>query len=664
MAVINNTKSNTLLSGTNGNDTIQNGGRYDGGSYVTINAGAGNDYVFNGGDGDRVTINTDTGNDDVYNYGSYVMINTSAGNDYVYNHLASNVTINTGAGDDSIKVAMSSLVTIDAGVGNDSIFNNCYLIYDGSIQYYRDDYGKNMLFKYSSGDGNDKIYGFKANSTLSIGGGSYSTKKSGDDIIVTVDDGSILLKNAASLSSINIDGDAIPTNPTLLTVTNSTKSPVTVDSVVKTIDASTRRRPIRITGNALDNSITGGKGKDTIYGGAGNDTLTDTNGKNIFIYDSGNDIITDFNEKKDSISLSADYQSYALKGDDLIFNFGNNNSLTIKDGAGKKVSSIKNKKKSAEFYTSDGILGDKNKSMTLSSTVTAFDATSAKDYSKVVTIDGSAAEGEISITGNRKKNYITAGANDSTLSGGKGNDTLVGGDGQDVFIYSNGDGKDIVENYDAGDRINLNGATIKDAMIKNNSGVIKIGSGSLTVKDTSEFILADGNSETIVSDGVFIADGIAKVYGSFKGTIDLDEHDLTTADASLAKKATTINGGADNDSIVGGKGSDKIYGNEGADILIGGKGNDSLWGGDDNDTFIYNVGTGNDFIMDYAEGDMLRILDKQGNEGSFSKATFGNESLTLNITGGGKVTFKNVSETTAFNINGESYHVEGKTLAQ
>ena len=53
MAIINNKKSNTLLSGTSGNDTIRNiwWDEYDsyGGSDVTINTGAGNDYIHTSG---------------------------------------------------------------------------------------------------------------------------------------------------------------------------------------------------------------------------------------------------------------------------------------------------------------------------------------------------------------------------------------------------------------------------------------------------------------------------------------------------------------------------------------------------------------------------------------------------------------------------------------
>ena len=52
MAEIFNTESDTLLSGTSGDDTIQNGGywddsSHDGGSKVTIDGGAGNDESYN-----------------------------------------------------------------------------------------------------------------------------------------------------------------------------------------------------------------------------------------------------------------------------------------------------------------------------------------------------------------------------------------------------------------------------------------------------------------------------------------------------------------------------------------------------------------------------------------------------------------------------------------
>ena len=61
---------------------------------------------------------------------------------------------------------------------------------------------------------------------------------------------------------------------------------------------------------------------------------------------------------------------------------------------------------------------------------------------------------------------------------------------------------------------------------------------------------------------------------------------------------------------------------------------------------------------------MLQILTKKGKEGTFKKATFKGDDLTLTINGGGKVIFKNVSDATTFNINGDSYYVSDKSLTK
>ena len=234
-----------------------------------------------------MTINTGDGNDSVWNrYGDSVTINTSAGNDSVENRYGDSVTINTGDGNDYVYNSGSE-VTISGGEGNDTIYNNCYRKSDGSIYYYDDDDGKNVLFNYASGDGNDFIYGFKEDSTLSIGGGSYSTKKSGDNVIVTVGKGKISLMGAASLSKVNIKGTKATS--TTLTVTDKTKSPVTVGSAIKTINATSRTKSIKITGNKLDNTISGGSKNDTIYGGKGNDSILGNAGNDKLYGQAGND---------------------------------------------------------------------------------------------------------------------------------------------------------------------------------------------------------------------------------------------------------------------------------------------------------------------------------------------------------------------------------------
>ena len=241
---------------------------------------------------------------------------------------------------------------------------------------------------------------------------------------------------------------------------------------------------------------------------------------------------------------------------------------------------------------------------------------------------------------------------------------MRGGDGEDVFIYDNKSGKDVIENYGEGDVINLGkGAEIKDAYIKSKNAVIKIGSGSLTVKNTSEVKLVQDGTEILFKNGLIINENTssAKVYSSFKGAINLDEYDLTTADATLAKKSVTLQGGSSSDSLFGGKGKDSLIGGDEDDTLNGGKGNDTLWGGTGSDTFIYQAGSGNDVIADYQSGELLTILDKRGKAGNFKDSAFSDDTLTLTINGGGKVSFKNVTESTAFNINGTTYRVRNNS---
>ncbi|MBR0061574.1 MAG: hypothetical protein IJP68_08855, partial [Selenomonadaceae bacterium] len=122
-------------------------------------------------------------------------------------------------------------------------------------------------------------------------------------------------------------------------------------------------------------------------------------------------------------------------------------------------------------------------------------------------------------------------------------------------------------------------------------------------------------------------------------------------------------GNAKANTILGGSGKDKLYGKTGNDSLWGGSGNDSFWGDVGKDTFVYKPNEGTDYIMDYESGDMLKILKTNGKEGGkFSNSSFKNGTLTLTISGGGKVIFDDVSKGDKFNINGTTYKISGSKL--
>ena len=164
------------MSGTSKADKIFNAGKY-----ATISAEAGNDYIYNNF-GDDVSINSGDGNDSIYNVGDYVIIDAGAGNDSIYDY-SEDASINAGTGNDSIVSEFSYGTTINAGKGDDSID-----IYEAW----------NIVVEYATGDGNDTIVGFDENDTLHITSGTYSTTKSGNDVIVKVGSGSIRLKNVSS----------------------------------------------------------------------------------------------------------------------------------------------------------------------------------------------------------------------------------------------------------------------------------------------------------------------------------------------------------------------------------------------------------------------------------------------------------------------------------
>lgn len=78
-----------------------------------------------------------------------------------------------------------------------------------------------------------------------------------------------------------------------------------------------------------------------------------------------------------------------------------------------------------------------------------------------------------------------------------------------------------------------------------------------------------------------------------------------------------LSGGSGDDQLTGGSGVDKIVGGVGADVIDGGAGNDNLWGGNWSgdgtaDTFIFESGTGKDYVHDFEAGFDLVDLSSFG----------------------------------------------------
>lgn len=173
-----------------------------------------------------------------------------------------------------------------------------------------------------------------------------------------------------------------------------------------------------------------------------------------------------------------------------------------------------------------------------------------------------------------------------------------------------------------------------------------------------------GDKDFEFNGEVFVSGDSVSIPATFVGEYNLDEN-AKNLNATMRTSAIKLVGNEKDNSIVGGTKNDKIYGGAGADSLWGGKGNDTLYGGDGSDTFIFQSGDGKDTIFDFESDDMLKILDANGNAGTFSKASYGSGTLTLTVAdSGGTIYIKNLTTETNININGEIYHVSGKTLTK
>ena len=494
---IKNENSNSSIYASTGNDTVENHA-----DKVKIQGGAGKNLLINGEffsrGGVKVTILGGVDDDTITSSGSNSMLDGSEGNDLIHNGYyyyrdwdAYYESSYNNEHDDRLK---SSSVTITGGKGNDTIINK----------------GNNVLFQYALGDGFDYIEGFNATSTLNISGGTYTKQARGDNIIVTVGNGKITLSGAASLSKLNISNtntsnttNGGSTTSTLMTVTNSTKSPVTIGSAIKTVNVSSRTTAVKITGNSLANSIVGGSGSDTLAGATGNDTLTGGNGNDLFVYSAGKDFITDY-AAGDKISLGAAVSKATVSGSDVVFTVGSG-SLTVKNAKGKSLNMID---KSGKAFTT--IVGGSTTSTLM--TVTNSTKSPVTISSAIKTVDASARIFAVKITGNSEPNTILGGAENDTLLGnsgadylnglygddklygGIGNDTLIGNrgndslwgeGGNDTFIYGADDGKDVIVGFESNDLLKITGtfSATYNPLEKNVS--FKVGStvNAITLKD-------------------------------------------------------------------------------------------------------------------------------------------------------------------------------------
>lgn len=156
-----------------------------------------------------------------------------------------------------------------------------------------------------------------------------------------------------------------------------------------------------VTGNALDNVISGGENNDKLSGLDGNDTLDAGAGDDRIFAGAGDDIATGgtgadrvFLSDGNDIYLSADD---ADAGDDFVRGGAGNDTITDTDG-------------------SNQIFGDIG-------------------HDRIITVDGLNPDGTLDPDAERGADTVHAGYGDDTLIGDAG-DMLTGGEGEDTFVVA------------------------------------------------------------------------------------------------------------------------------------------------------------------------------------------------------------------------------------
>ena len=585
-------EGNDTITGFNEDDTLSISG-----SYSTQESGA--DLLVKVGEGTITLKDVRTTTETININGETIEleknITLTDGDDSV-NNSRDNVTINALGGNDIISNS-SNEVTIDGGAGNDTI----------SLGYLT--YGN--LIKYTEGDGNDLIQGFGEYNTLKIAGSSYSTKKSGEDIVVTVGEGKITLVGAASLVTPDIvdEKPAWTLNDTTAQYGTADNTLVTVDGVKSLNGISLNKKVVTIKKAAL-----------------GTDKVTVSDGYTLKL---GSDVT------KPSASKAA----WKLSGSTATYNqktsagyILDDNAITYNKQSTKALVTVKGVKSISGLSVSGDTVTVKKASLGTSN-VTVSDGYTLKLGSDVTKPSASKAAWKLSGS--------TATYNQTTSAG-----YTLDDDGKSVS-YSKTTTKALaaVKGAKSVKGLSVSGEkiTLKNSALKN----------KVTVSGAYEFDFASDYKQATISGS---ANGDTLTAHGLKVSINGGNGNDTI---KIFGSANTVTGGAGNDSLVGDAGNDKLYGGTGDDILIGGAGNDSLWGDAGADNFIYSSGDGKDVIFGFDNNDTLTLDGLELTSGTYNKTK---GELTLKVDSG-SITLKDFSATT-FNVNGSNYKISGSKLVK
>ena len=540
---------------------------------------------------DNISLRGTKYNDTISNGGENVTIDTGDGDDYISN-IADNVSIDAGAGNDTIYNHADN-ITIDAGDGNDSISNN----------------SDNVVFIWSGGD--DTIDGFKEDSVLSIGS-AYSTQQSGDDVIVTVGDNTVVLTGTSSLDNLDIIGE----------------------------DGSTF---INYNDNSL---VSGTTGNDSIINYGTNSTIQAKGGMDTIYNEAANSII-DAGDGSDSISNSqADNVSISAgKGLDTIINEHAYN-VTLDGGNGNDKIIVRRGDHTTIYggAGNDTILGetvDSESSTWAMGGYANIDGGNGDDYINPVFSDSA------SIFGGEGNDTIINEGDDSTLNGGAGNDiiSLHGASLENnVIKYEVGEGNDTIFGFNETSKLSITAGTEYSTVVSGEDVIVNVGSNKITIADGAGLSTVNiTNEETKALNTANTVDNTLITGTELADTINNAGEEVTIK--AMAGNDSIVSSGSEG-SLNGGAGDDILENSGNNSTLLGEYGNDKLT--NNGDEVLISGGYGNDTISN--SGDFVSINGGSGN--NLIENTGDNVFISMN---GGLDTIYGFSENSTLSLSSDDY---------
>jgi Ca2+-binding RTX toxin-like protein len=553
----------TATDGFGGTDTLINIEQVRGSIFGDTLTGNGEANELDGDDGND-TLTGGGGNDTLIGGGGNDLLNGGAGDDFLLPGLGID-EVNGGSGvdtvgyiDDSFSAGISASLLggatpiwiVNEVGGSTDVLADIEALIGTRFGDTLNGTGAGIGLGLFGGAGNDTITGGDQADTIDGGDGNDSLNGGSGSDLLTGGAGNDAINGGADVDTVTYESTGQGVTVSLVAGTAS-GTEIGSDTVSNIENVTGGSGNDSLTGNGLTNRLEGLGGNDVLsaIGGNGN-TLRGGLGNDTLNGGSGNDLLQG-NDGADSFTGGTGADDFFIDAQDVFFDGGGGyDRLIVVGAAGVDVELL-----------------DTNIERTIGG--------AGND-----SFDGTGVTTALVMSGLGGNDTLTGSSVTDQLSGGDGNDLLVGGNGDD-FLFGDA-GSDSFVGGDGDDRFF---ADSTDASFNGGAGFDRI------------FILDTGNFAFSLAGS-----GVERVNGN-------DGNDSLDAAGATVNVILAGNGG--NDTLTGGAGNDVVAGGDGVDVIDGGAGTDSYFGGLGADIFVFNTGSGFDYIADWEDG--VDTIDFSGN---------------------------------------------------